>query len=136
MYKKRAQTKRLRDGETRLAPGSENESTDVLFEKTRRERVVRTLLLLLLFFTKHTRAFFFFANLSREEEEETLIRKKKNGEKTRAKKTASLSLSFRGKTTKSAFVHSSFVPKRVRTVAIVVRNEMCVQVRVILYEKK
>ena len=33
-YKKRAQTKRLCDGETRLAPGSENESTDVLFEKT------------------------------------------------------------------------------------------------------
>ena len=47
-YIKRAQTKRLCDGETRLAPGSENESTDVLFEKTRRERV-RTLLLLLLF---------------------------------------------------------------------------------------
>ena len=46
-YIKRAQTKRLCDGETRLAPGSENESTDVLFEKTRRERV-RTLLLLLL----------------------------------------------------------------------------------------
>ena len=45
-YIKRAQTKRLCDGETRLAPGSENESTDVLFEKTRRERV-RTLLLLL-----------------------------------------------------------------------------------------
>ena len=91
-YKKRAQT-RLCDGETCLVPGSENESTDILFEKTRRERV-RTLLLL--FFMKHTCAFFFAFFLSREEEE-TLIRKKKNGEKTRAarerrKKTASLSL--------------------------------------------
>ena len=128
MYKKRAQTKRLRDGETRLVPGSENESTDVLFEKTRRERVVRTLLFF--FFTKHTRAFFFAKFFLSREEEETLIRKKKNGEKTRAaarerrKKTASLSLSFRGKTTKSAFVHSFLRAKTRSNGRKVVRNEM------------
>ena len=138
-YIKRAQT-RLCDGETRLAPGSENESTDVLFEKTRRERVVRTLLLL--FFLRSTPArssssqkFF----LSREEEE-TLIRKKKNGEKTRAKKTASLSLSFRGKTTKSAFVHSFLRAKTRSNGRKVVRNEMvstlCKSARNKLYEKK
>ena len=86
MYKKRAQTKRLRDGETRLVPGSENESTDVLFEKTRRERVVRTLLLLF-FYEAHVRVllrkvFPFERRRDFKEEEE------------RRKKTASLSLSL------------------------------------------
>ena len=123
-YIKRAQT-RLCDGETRLAPGSENESTDVLFEKTRRERV-RTLLLLLFLRSTPARSsssqkFF----LSREEEE-TLIRKKKNGEKTRAKKTASLSLSlFAEKPPKALSCIHSFVPKRVRTVAKSLETRWC-----------
>ena len=88
-YIKRAQT-RLCDGETRLVPGSENESTDVLFEKTRRERV-RTLLLLLFLRSTPARSSSRFSfrerrrDFNKEEEE-------------RRKKTASLSLSFRGKT--------------------------------------
>ena len=130
-YIKRAQTKRLCDGETRLAPGSENESTDVLFEKTRRERV-RTLLLLL--FLRSTPA--------RSSSRFSFREKKKNGEKTRAKKTASLSLSlsFRGKTTKSAFVHSFLRAKTRSNGREVVRNEMvstlCKSARNKLYEKK
>ena len=131
-YKKRAQT-RLCDGETRLVPGSENESTDILFEKTRRERV-RTLLLL--FFMKHTCAFFFAFFLSREEE---TLRKKKNGEKTRAarerrKKTASLSLFSR----KNQKRFCAFLRAKTRSNGRVVRNEMvwcsqlCVKVRVIV----
>ena len=130
-YIKRAQTKRLCDGETRLAPGSENESTDVLFEKTRRERV-RTLLLLLLLLLRSTPA--------RSSSRFSFREKKKNGEKTRAKKTASLSLSFRGKTTKSAFVHSFLRAKTRSNGRKVVRNEMvstlCKSARNKLYEKK
>ena len=130
-YIKRAQTKRLCDGETRLAPGSENESTDVLFEKTRRERV-RTLLLLLLLLLRSTPA--------RSSSRFSFREKKKNGEKTRAKKTASLSLSlFAEKPPKALSCIHSFVPKRVRTVAKSLETrwcQLCVKVRVINYMKK
>ena len=90
-YKKRSQT-RLCDGETRLVPGSENESTDILFEKTRRERV-RTLLLLL-FYEAHVRVllrvFPFERRRDFKEEEE----RRKDARSARTEKEDHLSLSL------------------------------------------
>ena len=136
-YIKRAQTKRLCDGETRLAPGSENESTDVLFEKTRRERV-RTLLLLLFLRSTPARSSsrFSFRERRRDFNKEEEERRKD----ARKEDRLSLSLSFRGKTTKSAFVHSFLRAKTRSNGRKVVRNEMvstlCTSARNKLYEKK
>ena len=114
-YIKRAQT-RLCDGETRLVPGSENESTDVLFEKTRRERV-RTLLLLLFLRSTPARSSSRFSfrerrrDFNKEEEE-------------RRKKTASLSLSLFSRKNHQKRFRAFFLRAKTRSNGRVVRNEM------------
>ena len=128
-YIKRAQTKRLCDGETRLAPLGERIDRRSFRKDAKRTRSHSSSSSS---FTKHTRAFFFAFFLSREEEERRKDARKED--------RLSLSLSlFAEKPPKALSCIHSFVQKGVRTVANSLGTrwcQLCVKVRVINYMKK